>query len=123
MARSTKTKRQTRKAAARRPASVMVRLPAELVARIDAWAVEHGAPTRADAAGKLVEAGLAKKTRPPVAAQQLARAATLAGRQIDRMSDPAVTTEERATRKRRLTDGPSVFREVRRDRAKRKTRE
>lgn len=97
-----------------------VRLPAELINRIDVWAGEHDTDKRSDAIRKLVELGLSVK-RPRIASgQQRDRAAALAGRQIDQMGDTSATYEEKADRKRRLTEGPSVFREVRRDRSRKK---
>lgn len=96
-----------------------VRLPIELVNRIDLWAGEHDASTRVEAICKLLEIGLTAQDAVPASNTLHERAATLAGSQIDRMGDSTVTTEERATRKRRLTDGPSVFREMRRDRPSR----
>jgi metal-responsive CopG/Arc/MetJ family transcriptional regulator len=97
-----------------------VRLPVELLNRIDVWAGEHDAQTRTEAIRKLLEIGLTAKVSRVAAAGQRGRAATLADQQIDRMGDVSATSEERANRKRRLTEGPSAFREVRRDR---KTRE
>ena len=117
MARSVKAGGGIRKArsGAKRPAST-VRLPVELVDRIDTWAGEHGSPTRVEAIRTLIEIGLATRARRVAAAAQRGRAATLANQQIDRMGDASATMEERANRKRSLTEGPSVFREVRRDR-------
>jgi hypothetical protein len=37
----------------------------------------------------------------------------LAGKQIDKLSDPSATDEERQQRKRRLLKGPGEFREMR----------
>lgn len=99
-----------------KPTDLRLELPAELVARIDTWASEHGVAVRADAARKLLELGLAVKGRHAASTKQRERAATLAGRQIDQMADVSATSEVRADRKERLTEGPSVFRSVRRDR-------
>ena len=41
-------------------------------------------------------------------------AADLAAREIDRLGDKTVSSEERATRKRRLIKGPKEFRDIRR---------
>lgn len=103
-----------------KPPAMLVRLPAELIDRIDVWAGEHDTDKRPDAIRKLVELGLSVTSPDTASGQQRARAATLAGRQIDQMGDTLATTEENAERKRRLTEGPSVFREVRRDRPKKK---
>jgi hypothetical protein len=37
----------------------------------------------------------------------------MAGQEIDRLSDPSATKEERQRRKRRLLTGPKEFRDVR----------
>src|SRR5215470_4614077 len=42
-----------------------------------------------------------------------AKARAMAGREIDRLSDPSATEEERQRRKRRLLKGPKEFRDVR----------
>jgi transcriptional regulator with XRE-family HTH domain len=42
------------------------------------------------------------------------KAADLAGREIDQLSDKTATGEERASRKRRLISGPKEFRGIRR---------
>ena len=103
---------------ARKPADFRLSLSAELVDRIDVWAGEHDGTARDDAVRKLIELGLAAKQRHAGSAKQRDRAATLAGRQIDQMSDISASSEVRANRKQRLTEGPSVFRTVRRDRSK-----
>jgi hypothetical protein len=118
MARIVKRSIGDRKTAVRgTPPGATVRLPGELVKRIDNWAGDT--QTRAEAICKLVELGLTAATHR--SGRQRTRAATLAARQIDEMADASATTEERANRKQRLTDGPSVFREVRRDQGKVKT--
>jgi hypothetical protein len=99
--------------------AIAVRLSAALVKQVDAWARAHDS-TRVDAVHALVQSGLTAKDRRSAAPQLRDRAAALARQQLDRMGDTAATTEERASRKSRLTDGPSMFREVRRDRPKRK---
>jgi hypothetical protein len=78
-------------------------------------------PTLSEAIRRLVEIGLAKapsSKRPRVlstAKQGAARAAELAGRTIDKQSDPAASDEERKVRKRKLVEGPSAFRNTRKD--------
>ena len=103
-----------------KPPESAVRLPVELLSRIDVWAGEHDASPRAEAIRRLVELGLTVKAKRTLSGQQRARAATLAGRQIDQMGDTSATTEENAHRKRRLTEGPSMVREVRHDRLTKK---
>ena len=41
------------------------------------------------------------------------KARAMAGQEIDRLSDPSATEEERQLRKRRLLKGPKEFRDVR----------
>jgi hypothetical protein len=41
------------------------------------------------------------------------KAAEIAGQEIDRLSDPLATDEERQLRKRRLIEGPQEFRDIR----------
>lgn len=97
--------------------SLTVRLPTELASRIDIWAGEHDGATRADAIVSLVEIGLGAGDNRGAAASLRDRAATLAEEQIDRMADATATDAERENRKSRLTDGPTAFRDIRRDRA------
>jgi hypothetical protein len=53
--------------------------------------------------------------QPPKArsAKARSRALDLAGAQIDKLSDPSASAEERQQRKRRLLKGPGEFREMR----------
>jgi hypothetical protein len=101
-----------------KPADLTLRLAAELVERIDVWASAHDVGARADAVRMLVELGLAARTGHSASAKQRDRAASLAAQQIDQMADASATVQDRADRKQRLTEGPSMFRTVRRDRAK-----
>jgi len=47
-------------------------------------------------------------------------AAEMAGEVIDQNTDPSASTDEQASRKRRLVKGPKEFREMRRDRPRAK---
>jgi metal-responsive CopG/Arc/MetJ family transcriptional regulator len=107
---------EKRKAAVK-PTDLRLHLPAKLVDRIDVWANEHDVTARADAIRKLVELGLAAKSRHAASSTQRERAAALAARQIDQMADVSASVQARADRKQRLTEGPSVFRAVRKDRS------
>jgi hypothetical protein len=72
---------------------------------------------------RLVELGLTVKTRPKQSAPARAeRAKALAGKVIDSLSPDGDDVEETASRKRRLLKGPEVFRDVRIDRLKEKTK-
>ena len=147
MAKSIKVnqKKRGRPATGRDPVSA-VRLPAELTAAVDRWGETHDA-NRSEAIRRLVELGLTVKTkarptgrRPPaalvadLAAETIdslppkpiakpgrrARAKELARDAIEKMADPAASPEERDQRRRRLTKGPTEFREVRVDQPKAK---
>jgi hypothetical protein len=101
------------------------RWPDETVAMIDAWtAAQEDEPGRSEAIRRLVEMGLKSDNAPkPVSKPaRAARARELAAEAIDKMGDPAASTEERAQRRRRLTKGPEEFRELRVDRPKVKTK-
>jgi thiol-disulfide isomerase/thioredoxin len=50
--------------------------------------------------------------------KKTAKALEMAGQEIDRLSDPSATDEERQRRKRRLLKGPKEFRDVRDNRPK-----
>jgi hypothetical protein len=50
------------------------------------------------------------------------KARAMAGQEIDRLSDPSATEEERQRRKRRLLKGPKEFRDVRSKSGKRRRR-
>jgi hypothetical protein len=73
-------------------------------------------PTLSEATRRLVELGLtvSTKAKPPSAARA-DRAKELATKAIDKMIDPAAAPEERDQRRRRLTKGPTEFREDRVD--------
>jgi hypothetical protein len=53
--------------------------------------------------------------RPGVRTKRAAKAREMASQEIDRLSDPSATDEERQRRKRRLLKGPKEFRDVRGD--------
>jgi hypothetical protein len=120
MAKSIKVnqKKRGRPATGRDPVSA-VRLPAELTAAVDQWGENHEA-NRSEAIRRLVEIGLRVKTpAPPVSKPgRRSRARELAAEAIDKMADPAASTEERDERRHRLTKGPEEFRDARVDRPK-----
>jgi metal-responsive CopG/Arc/MetJ family transcriptional regulator len=98
-----------------RDAVTAVRLPGEILGRIDRWRREHGTKTRAQAIQRLVEQALGTDPARRTTRKAAAKASELAGREIDRLADPSVAAEEQAKRKRRLIKGPREFRPVRRD--------
>jgi hypothetical protein len=117
-----------------------VRISDPLMKQIMEWAKAQGA-TRSEAIRRLVEIGLAvrddrargpgrsldlgqmAKIAPgPSKTRRRARASELAAEVIDKIGDPAASTDERDERQRRLTKGPPEFRKHRVDlpKAKRK---
>lgn len=101
-----------------------VRLLDEPLATLDDWIKQQSDHdlSRPEAIRRLVEIGMSKSEpakRPKVlstAKQSAARAVELAGEAIDNHSDQSASTDERSTRKRKLIQGPSVFRDARKDR-------
>jgi hypothetical protein len=92
----------------------------EMRASVVRWAEnEPDQPTLSEAIRRLVEMGLKSVSGPKPArnATRSSRAAELAAKVIDKLGDPAASTEERDER-RRLTKGPPEFREDRVDRPK-----
>src|ERR1700730_11894453 len=97
---------------------VVVRLHPEPLGALDKWvSKQKDRPTRAEAIRRLVELGLKVKTpaRPVSSPGRKLRAQELATTAIEKIIDPAAPPEERAERRRRLTKGPSEFREDRVD--------
>jgi hypothetical protein len=97
------------------------RVPPEVFAAVKAWASERKL-TPSEAIRRLVELGLKVKTpaRSVSKPGRRLRAQELATKTIEKMIDPAAVPEERAQRRRRLTKGPSEFREDRVDQPKAK---
>ncbi|MEH2561632.1 hypothetical protein [Bradyrhizobium sp. AZCC 2289] len=97
-----------------------VRLPAGLTEKVDAWG-EDRELNRSEAIRRLVELGLKVETpaRPAVSKPgRRLRAQELATKTIEKIIDPAAPPEEHAQRRRRLTKGPTEFREARVDQPK-----
>jgi hypothetical protein len=97
-----------------------VRLLDEPLASLDAWIGKQKEPelTRPEAIRRLVELGLTVKSAVRPTAKAAARAAELAAKAIDKHADTSAPSAERESRKNKLLKGPSVFRDVRKDRAK-----
>ena len=95
----------------------------ELRGKIVHWAeFQPDTPKLSEAVRRLVELGLTVKTKGrPSGEDQKLRAKELAGKAIDRLTDPTAPSDDQASRKRRLLKGPEEFREARIDRPKRKT--
>jgi hypothetical protein len=91
------------------------RMPAALIAQVEAWATANDA-SRSEAFRRLVELGLTVKTTAKQPSSARAdRAKELATKAIEKIIDPAAPPNERAQRRRRLTKGPTEFREDRVD--------
>jgi hypothetical protein len=93
----------------------------ELRASIVRWAENQpDLPTLSEATRRLVELGLSVKPkgRPRSEGQKL-RAREIAGTAIDGMADALASSDDQASRKRRLLKGPEEFQAERVDRPKR----
>jgi hypothetical protein len=98
--------------------------PAELT-DLDDWIKQQDdQQTRPQAIRRLVELGLKVKTpaRPIGKPGRRLRAQELAAKAIEKIIDPSTPPEERAQRRRRLTKGPTEFREDRVDLPKAKAK-
>ena len=91
-------------------------MPQRLIDRVEAWAAAN-TTSRSEAIRHLVEQGLTAGIKAmPAQRLRAARAAELATKAIEKITDPAAAPpEERAQRRRRLTRGPSEFLEDRID--------
>jgi hypothetical protein len=98
---------------------VGVRMHPARMKELDDWRrKQDDMPGRPEAIRRLVELGLKaeKPSKPAYKAGRRSRAAELAASAIETlMIDPSATSEERAQRRRRLTKGPTEFREHRVD--------
>jgi hypothetical protein len=99
---------------------VGVRLQPDRLAAVDAWIAKQATRmTRPEAIRAMLDAILVIAKDPaekPVSKPgRSARAAELAAKQIDKMIDASTPADEHAQRRRRLTKGPSEFREDRVD--------
>ncbi|WP_223970619.1 hypothetical protein [Bradyrhizobium sp. RD5-C2] len=89
------------------------------------WAeYQPGTPSLSEAIRRLVELGLTVRTNPLTDEREdqqrrehpKQRARELASNAIDKVTDPAASPDDQASRKRRLIKGPGEFQKVRRDR-------
>jgi hypothetical protein len=97
---------------------VLVRLEPDQFDALDNWIAKQGEQlTRPEAIRRLVELGLKVKSeaKPVRKPGRRLRAQELATKAIEKIIGPAAPPEERALRRRRLTKGPSEFREDRVD--------
>jgi len=86
---------------------------------VEAWAkTALHKPSLSEAVRRLVELGLASAHRSAARIKKAMEASEMAGQEIDRLSDPLATYEERQRRKQKLIKGPKEFRDIRRNRRK-----
>jgi Arc/MetJ-type ribon-helix-helix transcriptional regulator len=114
-----KTRGGRRPGSGRKPTGVdparTIRLSDEFIATVDTWAAQQDdSPNRSEAIRRLVELGLAVRTRLAPSERQRAALADLASKAIDSLKVEA-PDDEKASRKRRLIKGPEEFREDRVD--------
>ena len=111
-----KQKRSDRPGTGITPA-IGLRAPRGLRMRIERWAARQAdTPSLSEALHRLVEAGLAVSQSDGQHTQTgAAKASRMAGQEIERIVDKSAPPEERAKRKRRLIQGPTEFRGIRRD--------
>ncbi|KJC53900.1 hypothetical protein UP10_41615 [Bradyrhizobium sp. LTSPM299] len=112
-------KRRGRPATGKDP-QIVVRMPSILIAGIDAWGVANGI-VRSETIRRLIELGLTVKPngRSPSDSQR-SRAREMAAKAIDGIIPKSAPPDEQESRKLRLVKGPEEFREIRKDRSKKK---
>src|SRR4029453_7525957 len=100
-------RKRRRRRIAGHDALTTIRLSSELRERVDAWgAKQRDKPARPEAILRLVELGLETTHRSESLTSRAEKASEMAAQEIDRLTDPSVTDEERQLRKRRLIKGP-----------------
>ena len=101
---------------------VLVRVQPDMAKQLDDWRrKQEDLPGRPEAIRRLIELGLAVPSKARKQSRSGAdRAKELATGAVEKMIDPSVPSEERSQRRRRLTKGPSEFREGRVDQPKAK---
>jgi hypothetical protein len=113
-------KRRGRPSTGGRREGILVRLENDQFDALDNWIAKQKEPalSRPEAIRRLVEIGLTV-ARPKQSSHRRARKAQeIAGKQLDRLADQSASSEEQASRKRRLLKGPEEFRGLRVDRPK-----
>ena len=91
---------------------VMLDMPPDELEAIGAWIKSQPAPRPSRAVKQALAGVQAPQQRSKEAAS---KAREMAGRELDRLGDASLPADERERRKRRLTKGPSEFREMRGD--------
>src|ERR1700722_6354450 len=101
---------------------IMVRLQPPQLAALDQWiARQESARTRPEAIRHLMDLALSiGESDRPTSKAKAEKAADLAAHAIEKATDKSQSIEEQKTRKRKLISGPSEFRDIRRDQARRR---
>ncbi len=96
---------------------VGVRLPEPMIKQIDAWAKREDITSRSEAIRRLVDQSLVAASQQPRSGSHkgASKASEWAGQELDRVADQSLPAEEQERRKRRLTKGPTEFRDMRDD--------
>ena len=100
---------------AKKSESFVMRFNVDMIERIDDWRrKKRDLPSRSAAVLRLVEVGLAVgQPQRKTSRKAAAKAREMASQEIDRLGNASLPAEERERRKRRLTKGPSEFRDRR----------
>ena len=94
-------------------------MPEDVLTAVEAWSTsQDDMLNRSQAIVRLVAIGLTVKPALRPSPNAAARAAELASKVIDKHLDPNASADDRETRRRKLLHGPSVFRDVRKDKPK-----
>lgn len=93
------------------------RLPKVLMSKIDRWRQKREI-SRSEAIRRLIELGLSLEGRPAMTSRAAMRAAELAEDAVEARLAEDLPADEKSVRKRRLLQGPSSFRGVRKDSVK-----
>jgi hypothetical protein len=117
-----KKEKNIKRKAVVRPSNPLMGFRADPIARaaIVKWSKNQSdKPTIPEAIRRLVSLGLSAKAHVKQTSRTRAnKANAMAANQLDRLADPCATAEEQESRKHRLLQGPTEFRDVRVDRQK-----
>jgi len=88
-----------------------------MIKQIDAWAKREDITSRSEAIRRLVDQSLVAASQQPRSGSHkgASKASEWAGQELDRVADHSLPAEEQERRKRRLTKGPTEFRDMRDD--------
>jgi hypothetical protein len=102
------------------PIKKIIGFTQDMIDAVESWrAKQKPVPNLSEAIRQLVEIALTTGTKAApsqrLRAERADRAKELAAKTIEKIIDPAAPPDERTERKRRLTKGPSEFRDARVD--------